>query len=59
MQEEIEVKPLETRGLFEVNGYRVDVDSGTCTCKGFYYGQKRKKNGNKTCKHLMIAEGIK
>lgn len=40
-------------GLFSTEkGYVVDVINQTCLCKGFYYGNKRDKKGNKTCKHL-------
>jgi len=52
------------RGQWEVIGnsgnvYVTDTENKTCTCKGFYYGQRRDKDGNKTCSHLdffMVKE---
>lgn len=46
---------FESSGLGQFvtdNGHIVDPMSGTCLCKGFYYGQKRNNDNTKTCKHL-------
>lgn len=49
-------------GLYEcisgINKYNVDLQTKTCTCKGFYYGQSKDDLGNKVCKHLR-ALGVK
>jgi len=51
------ITSTKTIGIFHVlsneNEHIVDIQNRTCiNCKGWYYGQKRDKKGDKICTHL-------